>query len=323
LVSKTTTHPVPDQALIGLYAETPLTTSETGAPGTIDLTVQRSAVNDLPVILSRNLKQAVNARLELHRAGSLTDGDCHDWPALESALSLVGEHPASEISAPGWLSVSDARVAAFPVPCLQSMMRWVTSPTMLSGLARLATVAEIPTPPVPVTHTKAIASPSEHNEHLDVVVGLTSLVRSTNSEALEGRSQWAQWMIDHLLPAVPSFDFTRSKLSHDLVIVPDNTITKLTRDFSHAVVGNELSGSRAVKHLFTKESLPAETVMMSLLAATEGVCLVSELEFLDDSAISLGGTTNLDHGLIWTHLTGRPKTEADGAYCAATSEATY
>ena len=290
-----------ETALVGFYAETPVHAGGSASSGAIDLTIQRNISSGIPVIWGHSLKGALKADAK-QRATAGPGGINGHEANLGRFQEVFGGEPTDSDPTPGWLNVGEARLAAFPVPCFTSMMKWVTSPSVLSGVARLATIAGVWTPDVPRTGTNAVTPPSQTGEDDEIVLGLTNMALSNQPDPQEKVAQWAQWIANHLIPDLASFEFTRSKLESDLVLVPDGVIATLTREFAHIVVRNHLNEHKTVANLFTEECLPAESILVSLVAANQPVDLRSRLNYLDDSVMTLGGSSSVGHGLVWTHL---------------------
>lgn len=134
----TTNPPRPPQqtaALLFIHAQTGLHPGSGTALGTVDLPVQRERHTQWPVIPGSTLKGILrDACRPAGRNGQARE----DWLAAfgpETDEVTKPETPEPKKHA-GALSLTDARILAFPVRSLKGVFAWVTCPAVLGRVKR-------------------------------------------------------------------------------------------------------------------------------------------------------------------------------------------
>ncbi len=170
-----------------------------------------------------------------------------------------GERDESSAHA-GALSLTDARVLAFPVRSLRGVFAWVTCPAVLERLSRDAGLAGIdgfPSIPKPAKEGAACSKDSPlivQGNHL--VLEEFEFQRSGDADAIAG------WIASTTL----SDSLTADRLKSHLVVLHDDDFTHFVRHATEVVARIGLDYERkTVKTgaLFYQEFLPPETIFYS------------------------------------------------------------
>ena len=117
----------PQARLITLQAVTFLHPGTGQTTGVVDLPIQREVHTGFPMIAASGLK------------GSLRDKAEQRWENDQTAINILfGSSVSAEDkgTSAGALSVTDARILAFPVRSLQQVFVWVTCPQVIQRLLR-------------------------------------------------------------------------------------------------------------------------------------------------------------------------------------------
>jgi CRISPR-associated protein Cmr4 len=309
-------------ALLSLHAQTSLHPGAGTALGTVDLPIQRERHTHWPTIagsalkgilrdacreqiaVSKDLDQLERWDDEPEREGKAgkkaeRKGTARDKADATLALNILfGPPTAGAGEFAGALSVTDARLLAFPVRSLRGVFAWVSCPAVLQRLerdARLAqkttgwTIPDLPRPaegqPVPV----AVPAGSP------CVVGNGQVVleefdfAATKADA----APIAKWMADNLLPATPTYQATRRRFEQHFLVLPDDEFTHFVRHATEVSARIALDyQTKTVKGtaLFYQEFLPAETLFYSVVLANSSRAKNGHAKAADAVLKTLGET---------------------------------
>ena len=288
-------------ALLFLYAETPVHAGGPESIGAIDLPIQRSKHNGLPIIWGQSVKGALKDEA---RTSNLFGSDA-------ALAAVMGSDPgtAQSTTTDGWLAVNDARLVAFPVPTLENTFAWVTSATVLQGVARYAARAgltEIPEVPVLAPSYVACSLSGEWSAN-QVCVGAYLCQKDTGQDARA--KLWADWIVTNGMPGHDAFKYFGGKLAKHLLVVDDDTFRAVTEEFAELVPRIQLQTPKAgqpatktVEQLFYEENLPSETILVSLLSSMKaGEDGQTAANAFHNRAFTIGGSETVGRGLVWAH----------------------
>jgi CRISPR-associated protein Cmr4 len=110
--------------LMLLHAETPMHPGAGSALGTVDLPVARERHTGFPLIPGSSLK------------GVLRDKCANGNPKDEKVFAVFGPDTEGAAKHAGALSLTDARLLAFPLRSLSGLFAWVTCPAVLERFLR-------------------------------------------------------------------------------------------------------------------------------------------------------------------------------------------
>ena len=280
--------------MLFLFTETPVHAGGPESVGAIDLPIQRNPTSGMPIIWGSSLKGALksHARTQLWGDDVIRNVFGGDPPRNQEAPT-----------APGWCSVVEARLAAFPIPCLRQTMRWVTSPSLLAGVARLARLAGIrDLPAIPSVTGNEVVPATRASIPAKGYLADYKISVSAHDEDVSDVAAWAAWLGMHGLPDGDGFTTERQRLGEHLVLASDQLTRALTDEHGHVAVRNVLNvKTKTVENLFTEECLPAETLLVSLLLG-DGDHASEFDDNLDGAIVTVGGSTTVGHGLVWARV---------------------
>lgn len=245
--------------LLYLHAHTALHPGAGTALGVVDLPVQRERHTHWPVIPGSTLK------------GVLRDA-CRRKTGNNSDLFLAfGPEAADADKYAGAISLTDARILAFPVRSLRGVFAWVTCAAVLERLQRDLTLtvasatADRFTPPPAPAREKALC----RQDSPLLIDGDTLVLEEFEFERVGDGDTVADWVAVRAVEDGPTAD----RLKSHLVVLHDDDFTHFVRHATEIVARIGLDYQRkTVKSgaLFYQECLPAETLFYALVFANAG-----------------------------------------------------
>jgi CRISPR-associated protein Cmr4 len=268
-----------------LHALSPLHAGTGRSVGVIDLPIARLRATNIPFVPGSSLKGVLReAHQGLPRA---------EWEALFGPLRKVGGQEGDEaLEHAGALVVGDARLVALPVRSFFGTFALVSSPLLLDLARRdLAGREGLPGPlarvagPIARVGRGNVTLSAEHRkvflEDLDLDVGEEPAVEA-----------WARF----LARALPEEEVL---VRERFVVVDDETMDFLLETATQVdtrVRINPETGTVAEGALWMEESLPAETLLMGVLAAGPSLRRGTSLSAGEVLERALRGTTVLQLG---------------------------
>lgn len=258
--------------LLLIHALTALHPGSGTALGTVDLPVQRERHTDWPTIAGSALKGILRdtyREMQKSKYGNDRKKANEDDPEL---VAIFGPGRPDESSAhAGALTVTDARILAFPVRSLQGVFAWVTCQAVLERLRRDLQLVGMTCPPLPNLwprkNSALVAKDSplmvQHENKAKVVL------EEFDFDVMGHCEDVAIWLSSH---AGNGDDYSKERLKTHLAILHDDDFTYFVRHATEIVARIALDYERkTVKQgaLFYQEFLPAETLMYSLLLAND------------------------------------------------------
>lgn len=304
-------------ALLFLHAQTSLHPGAGTALGTVDLPVQRERHTQWPVVPGSALKgilrdrcrEAVRAELGADRRQANDDAEL---------TAVFGPGKAEESSThAGALSVTDARILAFPVRSAKGVFAWVTCPAVLGRLARDLSL---------VSH-ESISVPQVRGDTNALVPGDSPLVLLPDNKLVLEEfefstsgpmpSDLADWIASHAIHAEDAF--TPARIRSHLIVLHDDWFTHFVRNATEVVARIGLDyDTKTVKNgaLFYQEFLPPETLFYALVLAhgsrRNGDVRTSHdiLKYVrervpDGSVLQIGGDETIGKGICSVRIVGQ------------------
>lgn len=275
---------MPTPHVLLLHALSPLHFGTGAAVGGIDLPIAREMHTGFPVGPGSGIKGAL-------RSGTVD-------PATRTRV--FGPEPGAELDSSGSVAVGDARLLLLPVRSMRGTFAYVTSPLLLRRFAadareagcnvsavldahhalrlpRLSTVtacaATARNAPVLYTNTgKLFLEELELDGFVKNAQGALDQDR-TDNERCSGAQAWAVLLSELLYPeATPDFVALRELFVGRFVIVHDDVMAYLSRHATQVDPHVQLErDAKVVAHgPWYEESLPPETVLVSLVAHMNG-----------------------------------------------------
>lgn len=244
-----------ENALLFVHALTGLHPGSGTALGAVDLPVQRERHTQWPTIPASSLKGV------LRDACRKRDGNG------EELWAVFGPETANAEAHAGAVSVTDARILAFPVRSLSGVFAWATCPAVLQRLKRdLALtngISEFGNIPALQAEQAACRDKSP------LLVDGNKLVLEEFEFARTGDAgDAAAW----IAAQATTDEATRRRIDSHLAIIDDDAFTYLVRHATEVVARIGLDYARKTVRagaLFYEEFLPAETIFYAVVLAEE------------------------------------------------------
>ncbi len=324
--------------LLFIHVQTSLHPGSGTALGTVDLPVQRERHTQWPVIPGSTLKgilrDAIRERVKGNYQPEFEEREENGRSRQvlkRSQRRVANEDDADLVTAfgpgkveqdtshAGALSLTDARILAFPVRSLKGVFAWVTCPAVLERLQRdlnlAGSGAPAFAPPTGLGKDKALC---QQNGPL-LVDGNKLVLEEFEFERTGDANTVADWVSQRAV----ADDATKNRLKSHFVVLHDDDFTHFVRHATEVVARVGLDYERkTVKGtaLFYEEFLPAETLFYSVVLASasrrEGhertACQV--LNYLQEKLpkfLQIGGDETIGKGLCAVRLDNGK----DGAQC--------
>lgn len=308
----------PAGALLGLHALTSLHPGSGTALGVVDLPVQRERHTLWPTIPGSSLKgvlrDACRERLQARNGGGREQAN------LDVDLVTAFGPPTAEADKhAGALSITDARLLAFPVRSLKGIFAWVSCPAALERLQRDMALAGQPfdLEPVDVSSNAALVT----SECPGKVEDRTLILEEFEFNVIEGRQAdpVAKSIAARLLPETPEYQATVTRFGRQFVILSDDDFTHFVRHATEisARIGLDYE-TKTVRDgaLFYQEFLPPETLFYAVVLANpsrrqgNGRDASGVLGFLREhlpTILQVGGDETTGKGYCGTRLWSQPQ----------------
>jgi CRISPR-associated protein Cmr4 len=292
--------------VLTMYAETPLHPGTGQTTGVVDLPIQRERHTGFPKIEATGLK------------GALRDAAERKPLSADEITAIFGPDTANASDHAGALAPTDVRILAFPVRSLTDVFVWVTCPMVMDRLRRDAALGGFPDLNLPaVTPGEAQARVGANGGLGDILVleDLSFSVVPDGREEKMGVDVLAEKLLGFLpnelerlrshLVVLRNADFAYF-VQHATQVSARIALTggKTTGKWVDPATGNQESGN-----LWYEETLPPETIMYSLLMASEprggkksgiadadGVLRKLEEVFSKKPYLQVGGNETVGHG---------------------------
>jgi CRISPR-associated protein Cmr4 len=299
-----------EAALFFIHAQTALHPGSGSALGTVDLPVQRERHTRWPVIPGSALKGILRGA---YRPKDGNHQGREDW------LAAFGPETDEAGTHAGALSLTDARILAFPVRSLKGVFAWVSCAAVLERLVRDVKLAEAEFAglqvPATLPENRALCpQPSPL-----VVDGNKLVLEEFEFERTGSADGVADWIARHAFGRTDSF--TPARFKTHFVVLHDDDFTHFVRHATEVVARVGLDYEhKTVKSgaLFYEEFLPAETLFYTLVLAgpsrREGHNKPARgiLSYLRDSmpdVLQIGGDETIGKGICAVRLNVREESE--------------
>jgi CRISPR-associated protein Cmr4 len=242
-----------------LYCVSPVHMGAGTALGIIDNPIQRERHLGHPVMAGSGLKGALR-----HHLGRTWD--------KKVLCAVFGPETDDSSEHAGAVSFSDAQLLAFPVRSPKRAFVYAVSPTTLARAGRLLFTAGVDcgwsghVPDVKARHC-GIANP-------DLLTDDKVALESFQFTALVDQELRAvsEWLSEHAMHQGDAYQFFRNKLKEDLVLLSDEEFSYFVKNATvvepHVRI-DDITGTAQEGGLFYTENLPPESVMVSLVMASE------------------------------------------------------
>lgn len=243
-----------EKGLLLIHALTGLHPGSGTALGVVDLPVQRERHTAWPLIPGSSLK------------GILRDACKRKNGSADELYAVFGPEPSDADAHAGALSLTDARILAFPVRSLRGVFAWVTCAAVLERLSRdLSLVGKGGLKDIPKLDKEKAAC--QENSPL-LVDGNKLVLEEFEFARVAEANSVAGWVASH----ATEDEATQARIRTHLAVLHDDDFTHFVRHATEVVARVGLDYQRkTVKQgaLFYQEFLPAETLFYCLVVAED------------------------------------------------------
>lgn len=273
--------------LLFIQALSPIHAGTGQGVGVIDNPIAREKSTDIPFIPGTTIKGVLRDACE---------NDADRKIIFGSATNDV------ELSM-GAATFTDARLVLLPVRSLKGVFAWVTSPLLLKRLIRDAGKIEHPSLPKDAVGADdcLVSSNSELKLSGDKVILEDLDLRGKSNTDVD---TWAKWLADSLYGEGSEWHET---LKERLCIISDDNLSFLLETATEITARIALDGDKkTVKEgaLWYEESLPVETVLVSMVITKNNEKVFKTLEALTKNTLQFGGNATVGRGLCKATLRG-------------------
>ena len=241
--------------LLFVHALSPLHAGTGQSIGAVDLPIARDCATKHPFLPGSSLK------------GCLRDaaGNTGGW-----VTDAFGPDTVNASDHAGMIAFGDANILLLPVRSIYGTFAWVTSPLVLARYVRdaqAAAVGKLPAVPTNPAKREECFTPSGSQVQQSKKVIFEDLDFDAVATAEQTTLAWAQHLGQQIFPAETDAAW-RQMLVARFCIVHDDVFTHLTLHATDVVTRVALDHeTKTVKagQLWTEESLPVESVLVSLL----------------------------------------------------------
>ena len=271
-VDRQTRSPAASAAIMFLHAATALHPGSGAALGVIDLPVEREPHTHWPLIPGTSLKGVLRDALreslcEKYPERSVADGAPEVTEIFGRPTSAAADHA-------GALSLTDARILAFPVRSMKGVFAWITCSDVLARFARDARLAGV--------GISAPPSASPGSDECFVLQGSPLEIPNQHQSGLlleefDFTAKASPQDVGAFLKAVATMAFAdpqrRDEFLKRVVVLHPDAFTHFVRHSTHVRARIALDYDTKTASdgaLFYEEYLPPETILYSLLLASPG-----------------------------------------------------
>jgi CRISPR-associated protein Cmr4 len=247
--------------------------------GTIDLPIARERATDLPLVPGSSLKGCLKEK--------------HPDEGLFGKADMAG-----------MLQISDARLLLLPIRCLGASFVWTTSPYVLRRLQRDAKSAGLDTGMPEIPDIKdGEARVASADPLVDLNRGKRLVLEELDFPAPVEAMPWSKWIGEHLFPRDREW---QQEFNKRFAMVDDKSFHHLARfgtEVNAHVSIDQTKGTVVAGGLWYQESLPAETVLVSVLRTEgrkgSGADPEAKLKaILDEQFLQIGGKATTGQGMV-------------------------
>lgn len=247
------------QAILFLYAVSPVHMGAGTAFGLIDSPIQRERHTEHPLFAGSGLKGAIR-----HRFAQLPF-----WKEENQLNRLFGPE-GGELYA-GAVSFGDAQLVAFPVRSAKRGYVYATCPLALARAGRLLALLGQPgLPAIAGQIAEGHAAVCDNTLLSGDKLTLEAFEYTASENA--ALKAVANWLADNALPQSPAHAFFRDKIKTDLVLLSDEDFGYFVKNATvvepHVRI-NDTSGTAEPGGLFYVENLPPESLLIAPLMASQ------------------------------------------------------
>jgi len=291
--------------LVGIYTITPLHCGTGQAVGAIDQPVVRERHTGHPLIPAPSIKGRLRALAE-ERARN--DGD-----EANKVIAVFGPDTDKGDDHASAVTLTDARLVAFPVRSLQAVFFWVTCPMVLNRFQRDVTEARIDRFNLRenflANGNVMVSGDIIDTANLKTLLVLEDLVYQ---DEIKAKNETAKKWAGTLQRLIPNTDPNHQAIENRLVILPDQDFTDLvmrtTPVTARILLNNDSKTTSEGGNLWYEETVPPDSLFYAFFCPRNASgkkkmdesAVSNYVQSLKPSPIQLGGNETVGQG--WCHF---------------------
>lgn len=263
-----------------IIAETPVHAGSGSELGLVDLPIQRERHTYFPKIEASGLKGCIKEAFESsNREIELNGSKIRPKDEIKYRVNGVEQKtdyvslvfgPESEISHASAVSFTDARILLFPVKSLKGIFAWITCPMVLERFKKDIALTGKSLNDFGNFNALQNTMPSQTNLSINSKVILEEFTFEVREN--ETTSKLAEWLAEVVFPDDEVYDYWRSKLKSDLIILSDDDFRQFVKTSTEIITRTRIDSTTGTVEsgaLWTEEYLPQDTILYSLVMFTE------------------------------------------------------
>lgn len=271
--------------LFFIIAETPLHPGSGGdSTGIVDLPIQRERYTNFPKIEASGLKGCIKEAFYETNKEILIDTkrlnpndkisyniDGHKKETDYISLVFGPENGDEHASA---IAFTDAKILLFPVKSLKGVFAWITCPMVLERFKDALRLTGAVDKEIDYNFSNLVNTVPQHtNISFDSKIVLEEYTFEVKEN--EATSNIAKFLASKIFPLQNSDDiykFWRKKLERDLVILSDDDFEQFVATSTEVITRtkiDDITGTVQSGALWTEEYLPQDTILYSLMLASQ------------------------------------------------------
>jgi len=306
-----------------LTCETPTHAGSGDDLGIVDLPIQREKHTQYPKFEASSLKgalrQAFESALESERRKNYKNDDIN---------RLFGpEDTDASTTHAGCLALSDARTLLFPVKSMRGVYVWITCPNVIGRFAKDLLIANNSQlkDSLAKWHSKEIENGKCYANEAKVGINKNVVLEEYAFQILGNIDDLGTKLAEVIFGGNGELEYWKTTLTHNLVVLSNDDFCDFVKQSTEVVTRtkiNNVTGTVEDGALFTEEYLPTDTILYSIVSASDAFISDSEnragnKSFTSDVAMQnfsdtlssklksifqLGGNSTLGKGIIRTKL---------------------
>jgi CRISPR-associated protein Cmr4 len=291
-----------------IYTETSLHCGSGTSFGVIDLPIQRERYTDYPVCQASGIKGVVREWFEVNKKNEEIKIKYTFGPDFDSKKDESDAHAGSA-------TFTDGRLLLFPVRSLNGVFAYTTSRFALSRLMRDLEMAGVKVD---------LKIPDDSGDKIVGVQG-SKIADSNNKVVLEEYTfdfqedpiveSIAGWLASNAIPKGAEYEFWRSKVKTDLLILPENAFrdfVKLSTEVQARIQIDNVKKTVKQGALFYEEALPSDSLLYSVIMAHDPACdndkrpdklknqtdVMTFISEINSNRLQFGGDATIGKGIV-------------------------
>jgi CRISPR-associated protein Cmr4 len=314
-----------NEALLFLYAQTPIHAGAHSNGAIVDLEIQRSTVTGIAQFNDSTVKGALKSHLRQHVGDDYarTVFGSDPKPSLSETEAETEQTNGTEntdnrsalptqTTIPGWCAVADGHLVALPVQSSHDTFVWVTSALSLEQLNRVAVVSgyQNPLQKIPAVRPNTATVPEGFTPGKVILHDF-----EFETEPSADIQPIAQWLVTNATPSViRNSPYWSSRWLRNLVMISDDDFKVLANaaldSRTHNVINETTNSSDG---LFFSEDLPIDSLVVCTLMDQRPTKTPSNhggpqnpptrlqqlCELINGNIVWLGADQSNGHGALW------------------------